>query len=214
MKHAAKVRLTGLVVLGLGLGFATHSDSLRRTSAEESARSAESPVEPFRGTASRKQGSSTLLVSRLQPPANGQTSFSVEGESPVQKGTAQESAGVPFENFRIILEPEDDEIDVKGSFTLGAASNGIDLFKEKSALKVGTFSATIPAGSFKQGPKNKAEFKKLIECKYWDLFIRSMGKNTFEFHLELQGGRGEAKIKAEDVVLSIGDDSGRAKPAS
>jgi hypothetical protein len=45
--------------------------------------------------------------------------------------------------------------------------------------------------------------------KYWELFIRAVGKDTFEFSLELQGGRGGSKIKPEDVVLSIGDDGGR-----
>lgn len=184
MKHTAKVRLAGLIALGLGLSFAPNFDSFKRSSAEEYARSVESSGERPRGTA------------YLKP------------------GIAQESTGVAFENFRVVLEPEEEEIDVKGSFTLGAGSNGIDLFKEKTAIKLGSFSAIIPAGSFKQGPKGKAEFQKLIDCKYWDLFIRSLGKNTFEFNLELQGGRGDAKLKPEDVVLSIGDDGGRAKPGS
>jgi hypothetical protein len=210
MKHTAKVRLAGLVAFGLGLGFAANLDSLRRSSAKAYTNSTESSVAWDRGTTSLKP-SSSLVVSRLQPTEN---SLSRQSSGPVPEVIAQEVAGIPFENFRITLEPDEEEIDVKGSFTLGATSNGIDLFKEKTAIKLGSLSANIPAGSFKQGAKNKAEFKKLIECKYWDLFIRALGKNTFEIHLELQGKRGEAKLKAEDIILSIGDDGGRAKPAS
>jgi hypothetical protein len=129
-----------------------------------------------------------------------------------KKTTTPESEAMTFSDFRVSVKPKEDEVNIKGSFTLGAGSNGINLFQEPTSIKVGAFSATIPAGKFKSGNKGKVEFKKLIDCVYWDLFIRPTGKDAFEFNLEVQGTKGTAGLKAEDIAVSIGDDAGTAKP--
>jgi len=153
------------------------------------------------------------------PTTSGKSGFSREDDNsstPLEKVAPKRVPGeTSFADFRVVIEPDekDLELDVKGSFTLGAASDGINLFKEKTAITVGPMSTVIPPDSFKQGSKGKIEFQKLVECTYWDLFIRAMGKDTFEFHLELQGAKDPGKIKANDVSLVIGNDSGKAKPA-
>ena len=128
----------------------------------------------------------------------------------------QTSAQVAFADFKVVVEPDEKELelDVKGTFTLGQGNDGINLFKEKTAIKVGSMSVLILPNSFKQGSRGKAEFQKLIDCTYWDLFIRAASKDTFEFHLELQGVKEPATIKPADIVLTIGNDSGAAKSAS
>lgn len=203
-----------MIALGLGFGLAPRFDSAKSFPRENTALSAESFAEygPNK-TMSMRSSSTPLLVSILPRPDNGASPFGIPDDGVVRE-VAQESIGVRFADFKVVVEFEEEDIDVEGTFTLGAASNGIDLFKEKTTMTVGSFSATIPAGSFEQGSKGKAEFQKLIECKYWVLFIRALGKGTFEIDLELQGTKGAAKIKPEEVTLTIGDDGGTAKPAS
>jgi len=49
--------------------------------------------------------------------------------------------------------------DPKESFTLGKNNNGINPVRQKVTLQVGTFSATIPAGSFKRNPNGRFAFQ-------------------------------------------------------
>lgn len=203
-----------MIALGLGFGLAPRFDSVRSFARENTALSAGPLAEcgPNK-TTSTQSSSSPVLVTILPRPDNEASSFAIPDEG-VLKEAAQDSIGVRFADFKVVVEHEEEDIDVEGTFTLGAASNGINLFKEKTTITVGSFSATIPAGSFEQGSKGKAEFQKLIECKYWVLFIRAIGKDIFEIDLELQGTKGVAKIKPEEVTLTIGDDGGTAKRAS
>jgi hypothetical protein len=184
--------LIGLAAFGLVLLLMP-----RATSVQDSAREPDSTAP--NSSANGSQPKSTALS-----PAMAR---SVSGDRTGAKG-------VPFADFRVSVEPEEEEVDIKGSFTLGEGSNGINLFKEATSIKIGSFSANIPPGAFKQGNKGKVEFQKLIECRYWDLYIRPTGKDAFEFNLEVQGAKEAAKLKAVDVVVTIGDDVGTAKPAS
>jgi hypothetical protein len=52
--------------------------------------------------------------------------------------------------------------DLNESFTLGANSNGINPVTENVTLQIGTFSVTIPAGSFKLNPNRRFAFQGLI----------------------------------------------------
>ncbi|MFQ5933997.1 MAG: DUF3344 domain-containing protein, partial [Dehalococcoidia bacterium] len=69
---------------------------------------------------------------------------------------------VPFADFTIEVEIEDDEFEVEGTFTLGAASGGIDPLTEDVTLKVGTFTAMIPAGFFEPDDDASFEFEGTI----------------------------------------------------
>ena len=116
---------------------------------------------------------------------------------------------VPFLAFsaklEIILEhkPNKDRFELLSSFTVGSASNGINPDTDAVTLEVGTFTTTIPAGSFKE-----------------------IGLGIFVFHGVIGGVRLEALIGAAQdanltgtknpvpVSLTIGDDCGTASVES
>ncbi|MFQ5650824.1 MAG: hypothetical protein ACE5IY_12855, partial [bacterium] len=47
-------------------------------------------------------------------------------------------------------DPGDHEFEIKGTFVLGALSNGIDVLNEEVLVRFSTFEQTIPAGSFER----------------------------------------------------------------
>ena len=197
MKHITILIVLG--ALGLVLVLAPRSDSIQNSTSDASTGALSSSL----GTGGKSPD---------KPRSAKPTSMVSQDAS--KKNAAPESEAMTFADFRVSVKPKEDEVNIKGSFTLGAGNNGINLFQESTSIKVGAFSATIPAGKFKPANKGKVEFKKLLECVYWDLFIRPTGKDAFEFNLEVQGTKGTATLKAEDIAVSIGDDAGTAKPAS
>jgi hypothetical protein len=62
---------------------------------------------------------------------------------------------VPFSAFQAALEiefgrkPKTDAIELRSGFTLGQGSNGINPLAEPVTIQVGTFTTTIPPGSFR-----------------------------------------------------------------
>jgi hypothetical protein len=83
------------------------------------------------------------------------------GVSPVSLAIAGQSA-VPFEVIKAKADIDEDRktsFRVEGFFRLGQGSDGIDPVNESVQLKVGTFSTTIPAGSFKEEGKREFEFE-------------------------------------------------------
>jgi hypothetical protein len=120
-----------------------------------------------------------------------------------------------------------DTFRVKGDFSLGNASNGINPVTEQVMLKVGPYSVTIPAGSFKlngdrDGDGNldrhghrevrRFRFKGTINGVVLDVRIRYFGNNEYELraHGRKADLTGVVKGQPITVELAIGDDSGQA----
>ncbi len=122
----------------------------------------------------------------------------------------------------IDLESGEGEFDIKGSFRLGASSNGIDPLNEDLALQIGTFSIAVPSGAFKlewQGDRDDAErndrnglgryvFEGTINGVGLEIEIRPSTEGKFNF--TAVGHR--AHITRADgplrVRLMVGDDGG------
>lgn len=133
---------------------------------------------------------------------------------------------VPFAAFDAKVEIElgplanDDAFEVKGTFTLGAASDGIDVPTEIVSLQLSggtrTFSTTIPAGSFqfvpaKLGKKPKPahfKFEGIIDGVSLEAEITPLGGNTFEFKAEVQGAELTGIANPVTVTFTVGDDGG------
>lgn len=132
---------------------------------------------------------------------------------------------VPFDGFDAKVEIElgplanDDEFEVKATFTLGAGSNGIDPLTEDVSFQVGTFSATIPAGSFhfkpakpgKHGKPGKPAyftFEGIIDGVALEAKITPLGGNGFEFKAEGDGADLTGTTNPVSLGLTIGDDGG------
>jgi hypothetical protein len=125
--------------------------------------------------------------------------------------TAQTAAAIPFADFDAQVEIEDLEFEVRGNFTLGPNSDGINLFKEDVSFEVGTFSKTIPAGSFKQEERGKIRYKESTQQLDLDILIRVAGSNKYTIKIEGEGMKLPGKPGAKDVLLRIGNDEGRAR---
>jgi hypothetical protein len=116
---------------------------------------------------------------------------------------------VPFSAFSAKVGTEDDRppgFDVKGRFTLGAASRGINPPTEPVTLQVGTFSTTIPAGSFKRKKNGSFQFEGTINGVALEVKIEPLGDNSFR--IEADGQRVDLTGLGNplNVALTIGND--------
>jgi hypothetical protein len=72
---------------------------------------------------------------------------------------------VPFSSFSSKLDIHAGPpagFDLSGNFTLGSGSDGIKPLTEPLILQIGTFSTTIPAGSFAKNSKGRFVFEGVI----------------------------------------------------
>ncbi len=112
---------------------------------------------------------------------------------------------VPFGNFKVVLELDDDGFEHDDEFTLGASSNGIDPTAEDVTLEIGSFSVTIPAGSF-TAYNETFEFEGVIEGVKLDVMIGLIVDSTYRFVAD--GVDLSAETDPVTFVLTIGDDRG------
>jgi hypothetical protein len=118
---------------------------------------------------------------------------------------------VPFASFFGKLKIEERHrvgFELKDFFTLGTNSNGIDPLTENVTLQTGPFSVTIPAGSFKQDPNGRFEFKGVISGVRLEVQIVSIGNNIYTLKAEGQGVDLDCLANPVTVGLTIGIDSG------
>jgi hypothetical protein len=115
---------------------------------------------------------------------------------------------VPFATSFAKLEISARGFDLKESFTLGTNSNGINPVTEDVTLQIGTFSVTIPAGSFERKPNGRFDFKGVINEVKLKVQIVPLGNNIFTFNAEGKGVDLTGLTNPVTVVLTIGTDSG------
>jgi hypothetical protein len=120
---------------------------------------------------------------------------------------------VPFASSFAKLEIARQGFDLNESFTLGANSNGINPVTENVTLQIGTFSVTIPSGSFRQNHSGRFTFQGVINGLNLQVQITPLGNNIFTFKAEKFKSEGigvdlTSLSNPVDVVLTIGNDSG------
>ncbi len=133
---------------------------------------------------------------------------------------------VPFDTFKATAEIDEDRktsFRVEGFFTLGAGSDGIYPLSESVQLQVGSYSATLPAGSFAEKDEHQFDFDGTINNVDLKIKIhqverkRDDGKNDKDKKVEtndyLFTAEGKGSILAGvtnpvTVTLTIGDDEG------
>jgi hypothetical protein len=151
------------------------------------------------------------------------------GVRPKSLAIAGGQSTVPCETFQAKAQIDEDRktsFRVGGFCKLGATSDGIDPLSETVELQVGTFSATIPAGSFKQRGKHEFEFRGQINDAdlriiieradrddRWDRKDHDKRKGPDEGKEYLFTAEGKGHILAGvanpvTVGLTIGDDEG------
>jgi hypothetical protein len=118
---------------------------------------------------------------------------------------------VPFSDFSADVDAHagpPPSFDLKGSFTLGAASRGIHLSIEPVTLQVGTFSTTIPAGSFKRKGNGNFQFEGTIDGVTLDVKIEPLGDKSFRIIAKGEGVDLTGLANPVTVALTIGNDGG------
>jgi DNA-binding beta-propeller fold protein YncE len=120
---------------------------------------------------------------------------------------------VPFASSFAKLEISRRGFDLDESFTLGANSNGINPVTENVTLQIGTFSVTIPSGSFEQNHNERFTFQGVINDLSLQVQITPLGNNIFTFKAETFKSEDRGVDLTDlsnpvDVVLTIGKDSG------
>jgi hypothetical protein len=163
--------------------------------------------------------------------------YAVGGNSSISANLGTNEAftppNVPFDAFAPKVEIElgplanDDEFEVKATLTLGTSSDGIAPLTEAVTIQVGSFSATIPSGSFKlkpakpATPRNPAKPEQLtfegiidgvaLEAKITPRDALTIaGAKTFEFKAEGNGVNLTGTVNPVTVGLTIGNDQGSA----
>ena len=123
--------------------------------------------------------------------------------------------GLPFAAFapeadiRLGQQAHDDKFVVKATLTLGTSTNGINPLTQAVTVQVGTFSTTIPTGSFKV-KKGQFTFEGVINGVKLEAVLRpSILGNDYEFKVEGKGADLTGTENPVTVGLTIGDDSGR-----
>jgi hypothetical protein len=117
----------------------------------------------------------------------------------------------PFSGFRAKVETESSELELRAFFRLGPQSKGINPLNEDISLKIGSFSATIPANSFKATLLGWFKYEGIINGT--DLEVRTipLGSNRYVFRAEAEGKGLEQPVPGPvKVEVSIGNDSGSA----
>lgn len=73
---------------------------------------------------------------------------------------------------------------------------------------MGTFSTTIPAGSFKQDKKGRFKFEGVIGGVELEAVIRPLGAGSFEFKAEGEGANLSGTVNPVTVGITIVNDGG------
>ncbi len=156
----------------------------------------------------------TTTLTKPLGPLNGAYTFTgtfVGG--PQRTGTitfnpSSLSCATPFATSSAKLEIAQLGFDLNESFTLGANSNGINPVTENVTLQIGTFSVTIPAGSFQLNPNGRFAFQGVINGVSMQVQIVPLSNNMFTFKAEGTGVDLTGLFNPVTVVLTIGDDFG------
>ncbi len=93
---------------------------------------------------------------------------------------------------------------------MGAGSNGINPLTEAVTLQIGTFSITVPAGSFTQQDDGSFVFEGTIGGVSLEETITPQSNGSFQFKAEGEGVDLTGSPIPVTVTLTIGDDAGSA----
>jgi YVTN family beta-propeller protein len=117
----------------------------------------------------------------------------------------------PFAAFTVEdLDIKEHKLNLDGDFTLGASSSGLDLAHQATTLTVGTFSITIPAGSFKQvGGQSHFILHGTISGLKVDADLKAEhGSSTaFDYKIQVKGVDVDV-ANPVTVTLKIGENTG------
>jgi hypothetical protein len=118
---------------------------------------------------------------------------------------------IPFSTFQASLHLNGrppTKFRIRGSFTLGTGSTGIDPVNEAVTLKIGTLSVSIPKGSFTQTSKGDYEFQGVVGTIA--ILFRITQVPSASFIWEVNGATNAGLLRTNPVTigLTIGNNTG------
>jgi hypothetical protein len=125
--------------------------------------------------------------------------------------------GLPFSALSVQAElhlgpsTDDDTFRLKAAFSLNNDSDGIDPSAEDVRLQLGSYSVTIPAGSFRSDANGPVEFEGVIEGVTLEVaFSPAAGHRGRSFTLRARGtgARLDGTVLPVGLALHVGDDQG------
>lgn len=125
--------------------------------------------------------------------------------------------GITFADFTIIKAEvkfkngsNNDMFELKGRFSLGTDSDGIDLVSDDTVVTVNTYTLTIPSGSFLEERIGEFEFEGTINGTEVKLKILAISGNMFEFKVEARGIDLTGTANLVNIKLFVGNDIGES----
>ncbi len=118
---------------------------------------------------------------------------------------------VPFSTLNAIVEIGErrkTSFEVRGRFTLGTHSDGIDPVEEAVMLQLGSFSITIPKSSFSKTHHGSYTYEGKLNGVALEMEIRPVTADIFRFRAEGIGGHGLPTTNPVAFTLTIGNDTG------
>jgi uncharacterized repeat protein (TIGR03803 family) len=123
---------------------------------------------------------------------------------------------VQFAAFKAALaidfgtSPNPGGFELQSEFTLGQSSNGINPAAEPVTLQIGTFTTTIPAGSFTGTGFGPFTFGGVVDGGPLQVLIESTGTKRYAIKAEAGHPNLTGTVNPVTVRLSIGNNSGTA----
>jgi DNA-binding beta-propeller fold protein YncE len=146
------------------------------------------------------------------------TSPFLAGRGPVSVAIAVVNTTEPFSTFKpqAVIDMDENAFVTFGSFTLGTGSgfDGISPATEPVQLNVGTFSITIPAGSFKKNRAGGFTFFGDINGTKLIMEILPKGKGKYVFAALAKDANLAGTVNPVTIGLTIGDATGSASIAA
>jgi len=142
-------------------------------------------------------------------PSGSLTAFGTMAAYPAHGCAA---ATVNFGTFNAeLVTAAPHSFELKGTFTLGAASNGISPANDSVTLTAGNYTATIPAGSFRPISQGGFSFHGMVGEVRVEMTIvpssTTTNKYNFEFVIPVDLSSAGSPVA---ISLTIGDDAGSA----
>lgn len=121
-----------------------------------------------------------------------------------------ESGDVQFSSMTVKanLDPRGRQVNVKGDFTLGTGSNGIDPTTEQVTLHVGDVAFVVPPGSFVARGGDQYRFDGVVGNAMLNAAIRPTAARSFAFQVEVSKADLSGTWYPIRVGLTIGNDKG------
>ncbi|HEX3497430.1 MAG TPA: hypothetical protein VHT02_09735, partial [Methylocella sp.] len=136
------------------------------------------------------------------------------GSSPVGVGIVPQPPGVPFLAFNALLAiqfggtPNQDAFGFGSNFTLSSTAPAINPVTDPVKLQVGTFTTSIPPGSFVKQKDGSFAFKGVIGGVNLEALIKQTGTLRYAFQAKATGANLTGTTNTVYATLTIGGDSG------